>query len=111
MHRALSVSEILAEIFMNLDQLRSSSGLTHSLTRKSLASLALTCTTFHELAMDLLWANMLGLRPLLGCVARLHPVIYDPKTKVSAEYYQQAHRSVLFEFCSILFTFVHSFIR
>ncbi|KAG2115583.1 hypothetical protein BD769DRAFT_1487663 [Suillus cothurnatus] len=87
MHRALSVSEILAEIFMNLDQLRSSSGLTHSLTRKSLASLALTCTTFHELAMDLLWANMLGLRPLLGCVARLHPVIYDPKTKYSWSQY------------------------
>ncbi|KAG1869363.1 hypothetical protein DFJ58DRAFT_765584 [Suillus subalutaceus] len=85
MHRALSVSEILVEIFINLDQLPSSSGVgwTHSLTQKSLASLARTCTTFHELAMDLLWATMPGLRPLFGCVTRLHPVIYDPTTKYS----------------------------
>jgi hypothetical protein len=36
--------------------------------------------------MDLLWADMPGLRPLLGCVTRLNPMIYDPKSKVSAEY-------------------------
>ncbi|KAG2029867.1 hypothetical protein BDR03DRAFT_261822 [Suillus americanus] len=85
MHRALSVSEILVEIFINLDEFPSSPGIgwTRSLIQKSLASLARTCTTFHELAMDLLWANMPGLRPLFGCVTRLHPVVYDPNTKYS----------------------------
>ncbi|KAG1760982.1 hypothetical protein EDD22DRAFT_45623 [Suillus occidentalis] len=85
MHRALFVSEILVEIFVNLNQLPSSTiGWTQSsLTRKSLASLARTCKTFHELAMDLLWAYMPGLRPLFGCVTRLHPMIYDPKSKYS----------------------------
>lgn len=97
MHRALFVSEILVEIFVSLNQLPSSTiGWTQSsLTRKSLASLARTCKTFHEPAMDLLWAYMPGLRPLFGCVTRLHAMIYDPKSKVSAEFCQkQAHRSV-----------------
>lgn len=85
MHRALFVSEILAEIFINLNQLQNSDllGRTQSVTRRSLASLARTCKTFHELAMDLLWANLSGLRPLLGCVTRLHSVIYDPESKYS----------------------------
>ncbi|KAG2137851.1 uncharacterized protein EDB93DRAFT_752308 [Suillus bovinus] len=92
MHRALFVSEILAEIFINLNHLPTSLetlGWTQSVTRKSLASLALTCTTFHELAMDLLWANMLGIRPLLGCVTRLHPLIYDPTSKYSWSQYAE----------------------
>ncbi|KAG1733792.1 hypothetical protein EDB19DRAFT_2026649 [Suillus lakei] len=84
MHRALFVSEVLVEIFINLNQRPSTEiGWTQSLTRKSLAALARTCKTFHELAMDLLWANMPGLRPLLGCVTRLHSMIYDPETKYS----------------------------
>ncbi|KAG1813458.1 hypothetical protein EV424DRAFT_57905 [Suillus variegatus] len=83
MHRALLVSEILVQILINLSQPPGSEvfGWPQSSTHKSLASLALTCTTFHELAMDFLWSNMHGLRPLLGCVARLHSVIYDPKSK------------------------------
>ncbi|KAG1842120.1 hypothetical protein C8R48DRAFT_41887 [Suillus tomentosus] len=84
MHRALLVSEILVEIFVNLNQPPMSEILDWlpSSTRKSFASLALTYTIFHELAMDLLWCNMnmLGLIPLLGCVTRLHSVIYDPKS-------------------------------
>ncbi|KAG1842118.1 hypothetical protein C8R48DRAFT_738078 [Suillus tomentosus] len=83
MHRALLVSEILVQILINLSQPPGSEvfGWARSSTHKSLASLALTCTTFHELAMDFLWSHMHGLRPLLGCVARLHSVIYDPKSK------------------------------
>ncbi|KAG2082843.1 uncharacterized protein F5147DRAFT_208103 [Suillus discolor] len=89
MHRALLVSEILVQIFINLNQPPISETLDwpQSPTRKSLASLALTCTTFHELAMDLLWSNIPGLRPLLGCVTRLHSVIYDPKSKYSWSQY------------------------
>ncbi|KAG2063670.1 hypothetical protein BDR04DRAFT_1111261 [Suillus decipiens] len=85
MHRALFVSEIIVEIFINLNQHPNSEilGWTQSVTRQSLASLARTCKTFHELAMDLLWANLPGLRPLLGCVTRLHSVIYDPESKYS----------------------------
>ncbi|KAG2082842.1 uncharacterized protein F5147DRAFT_783158 [Suillus discolor] len=90
MHRALLVSEILVQILINLSKPPGSEifGWSPSSTRKSLASLALTCTTFHELAMDFLWSNMHGLRPLLGCVTRLHPVIYDPESKYSwSQYY------------------------
>ncbi|KAG2125452.1 hypothetical protein DEU56DRAFT_825168 [Suillus clintonianus] len=83
MHRALFVSEVLLEIFINLNQLPTTEGWTQSLTQRSLAALARTCKTFHEPAMDLLWANMPGLRPLLGCVTRLHSMIYDPETKYS----------------------------
>ncbi|KAG2126530.1 hypothetical protein DEU56DRAFT_891883 [Suillus clintonianus] len=86
MHRALLVSEVLLEIFVYLSQSPSTKvlvGCTESLTRKSLAALARTCKTFHEPAMDLLWANIHGLRPLLGCVPRLHPMIYDTGIKYS----------------------------
>ncbi|OJA16076.1 hypothetical protein AZE42_11627, partial [Rhizopogon vesiculosus] len=34
---------------------------------------------FHDPAMDLLWADMEDLEPLLGCVTRLHPLIYNPE--------------------------------
>ncbi|KAG1810470.1 uncharacterized protein HD556DRAFT_55854 [Suillus plorans] len=89
MHRALLVSEILVQIFIDLSQPLGSEtfGWSLSSTRKSFASLALTCTTFHELAMDFLWSNMHGLRPLLGCVTRLHSAIYDPKSKYSWSQY------------------------
>ncbi|KAG1778347.1 hypothetical protein EV702DRAFT_1278054 [Suillus placidus] len=65
MHQALLVSEILREILAHTDQI----------ARKSTAALAATCKAFHEPAMDLLWAEMYQLEPLLGCVTRLHPLI------------------------------------
>ncbi|OAX35894.1 hypothetical protein K503DRAFT_858337 [Rhizopogon vinicolor AM-OR11-026] len=37
------------------------------------------CKAFHDPAMDLLWADMEDIKPLLGCVTRLHPLIYDPE--------------------------------
>ncbi|KAG1760983.1 hypothetical protein EDD22DRAFT_45755 [Suillus occidentalis] len=43
--------------------------------RKSVAALAITCKLFHEPAMDLLWAELDGIEPLLGCIARLHPIM------------------------------------
>ncbi|OAX33685.1 hypothetical protein K503DRAFT_504255 [Rhizopogon vinicolor AM-OR11-026] len=75
MHRALVVSEILLEIFAYLDPT-----LLLSWPGKrwlSLAALARTCKTFHEPAMNLLWADVNGMPPLLGCVPRLHPLIYN----------------------------------
>ncbi|OAX35233.1 hypothetical protein K503DRAFT_746259 [Rhizopogon vinicolor AM-OR11-026] len=65
MHQALFISEIFLDIVS-----------APSLPRQSLAALARTCKTFHEPAMDALWADMHGIEPLLGCVTRLHPMIY-----------------------------------
>lgn len=77
MHRALVVLDIIQEIFAHL---RSPSSWLHleekRLCWKDLAALARTCKAFHEPAMDLLWKNMHGICPLLGCVPRLHPLIY-----------------------------------
>ncbi|KAG2128137.1 hypothetical protein BD769DRAFT_1775710 [Suillus cothurnatus] len=81
MHQALLVPEILLDIF---DHVNESVDLPSDdppcerlLSLQSLASLATTCKTFHEPAMDLLWANIDELEPLLGCVTRLHPMIYS----------------------------------
>jgi hypothetical protein len=89
MHQALLVPEILLDIF---DHVNESVDLPSDdppcerlLSLQSLASLATTCKTFHEPAMDLLWANIDELEPLLGCVTRLHPMIYSSSAGVSAE--------------------------
>ncbi|KAG2148768.1 hypothetical protein DEU56DRAFT_926316 [Suillus clintonianus] len=74
MHQALLVSEILVEIFMHVDQIPSIGK--NIVARKSLAALATTCKAFHDPAMDFLWATVDDLQPLLGCVTRLHPLIY-----------------------------------
>ncbi|KAG1871576.1 hypothetical protein F4604DRAFT_802946 [Suillus subluteus] len=76
MHRALLVPEILLHIFMCVEQIREPSYAKKPLSRRSLAALATTCKTFYEPAMDFLWADMNMLLPLLGCVTRLHPMIY-----------------------------------
>ncbi|KAG1777990.1 hypothetical protein EV702DRAFT_1099212 [Suillus placidus] len=82
MHRALLVSEILLEVFMHVNKRTlnpyalSLSYPEMSLARKSFAALARTCKRFHESAMDLLWAELDRIEPLLGCVTRLHPILY-----------------------------------
>ncbi|KAG0703080.1 hypothetical protein DFH29DRAFT_465446 [Suillus ampliporus] len=77
MHQALHVSEVLLDIFVHVNQIVDlSSTRERSLSRRSLAALATTCKTFHEPAMDLLWADLVEIEPLLGCVTRLHPSIY-----------------------------------
>ncbi|KAG1873192.1 hypothetical protein F4604DRAFT_778583 [Suillus subluteus] len=82
MHRALLVPEILLEVFMHVNKILDplyaliSSYRDMTLTRKSFAALARTCKPFYEPAMDLLWAELDGIEPLLGCVTRLHPIIY-----------------------------------
>ncbi|KAG1875941.1 hypothetical protein C8R48DRAFT_759391 [Suillus tomentosus] len=75
-HRALLVPDILLVIFEHVNHEKISRW-----SRKSLAALASTCKAFHEPAMDLLWANMDGIEPLLGCVTRLHPIIYGGDKK------------------------------
>ncbi|KAG1815820.1 hypothetical protein EV424DRAFT_1325217 [Suillus variegatus] len=77
MHQALLVPEVLLEIFAYVPPTQTTS------TRKVLAALARTCKIFHEPAMDLLWTKIDGLEPLLGCVARLHPLIYHSGIRVS----------------------------
>ncbi|KAG1744561.1 uncharacterized protein EDB91DRAFT_1080672 [Suillus paluster] len=72
--------EILEDIFVHVNQIRPLL-LSYGeipLGRKSLAALARTCTTFHEPAMNELWADLdeHGIEPLLGCVTRLHPMVY-----------------------------------
>lgn len=79
-HRALLVPDILLVIFEHVNHEKISRW-----SRKSLAALASTCKAFHEPAMDLLWANMDGIEPLLGCVTRLHPMIYGGDKKVSMD--------------------------
>ncbi|KAG1789978.1 uncharacterized protein HD556DRAFT_754144 [Suillus plorans] len=75
MHQALLVPEVLLEIFVYVNTIPSTS------TQKLLAALARTCKIFHEPAMDLLWTEIHGLEPLLGCVARLYPLIYRSGTR------------------------------
>ncbi|OJA11046.1 hypothetical protein AZE42_07186, partial [Rhizopogon vesiculosus] len=72
MHQALFVEDILVEIFSHLKGVSSS-------TPWCFAALARICKAFYDPAMDLLWADMEDLEPLLGCVTRLHPLIYGPK--------------------------------
>jgi hypothetical protein len=56
------------------------------LAQKSMVALATTCRTFHEPAMDFLWTDLDGIEPLLGCVTRLHAVIYPIGTKVGSDW-------------------------
>lgn len=90
MHQALLVPEILLDIFAHVNESADlpydDSPCERSLSRQSLASLATTCKAFHEPAMDLLWANIDELEPLLGCVTRLHPMIYRSDAGVSAHW-------------------------
>ncbi|KAG1806258.1 hypothetical protein EV424DRAFT_251994 [Suillus variegatus] len=72
MHQALLVPEVILEIFAYVNIIPS----TQTSTQKLFAGLARTCKIFHEPAMDLLWVEIHELEPLLGCVARLHPLIY-----------------------------------
>ncbi|KAG1894154.1 uncharacterized protein F5891DRAFT_1281745 [Suillus fuscotomentosus] len=72
MHQALLVPEVLLEIFAYVK----------TSTQKLFAALARTCKIFHEPAMDLLWTEIHGLEPLLGCVTRLHPLIYRRGTRL-----------------------------
>ncbi|KAG1764483.1 hypothetical protein EV702DRAFT_1154093, partial [Suillus placidus] len=84
MHRALLIPEVLLDICTHLKQIGQPSYAyaEKPLYRRSLAVLATTCKTFYEPAMDFLWADMNTLLPLLGCVTRLHPMIY-PRAQMS----------------------------
>ncbi|KAG1783377.1 hypothetical protein EV702DRAFT_1061782 [Suillus placidus] len=83
MHQALLVPEVLLDIFAHVKQIGEPSYayVEKPLSRRSLAALATTCKTFYEPAMDFLWADMNTLLPLLGCVTRLHPMIYSSAQK------------------------------
>ncbi|KAG1747235.1 uncharacterized protein EDB91DRAFT_75817 [Suillus paluster] len=88
MHRALLISEVLLDIFTHFNQIASSSAELSPTSLKSLEALATcarTCKTFHEPATDWLWANMDGIEPLLGCVPRLHQMIYVGDANASAD--------------------------
>jgi hypothetical protein len=82
MHQALLVPEVLLEIFAHVNDTESCSTLISS--QKHLAALAETCKTFYEPAMEFLWAEINELEPLLGCVTRLHPLVYRSGIEVSA---------------------------
>ncbi|KIK36793.1 hypothetical protein CY34DRAFT_16145 [Suillus luteus UH-Slu-Lm8-n1] len=78
MHRALLISEVLSEIFAHVNE---DLGPRLAGKKPSLEALARTCKAFHEPAMDLLWADLDGITPLLGCVPRLHRLIYPSGSK------------------------------
>ncbi|KAG0695751.1 hypothetical protein DFH29DRAFT_879818 [Suillus ampliporus] len=83
MHHALLVSDVLLDIFAHVNQdVDTSSTHEMTLSRQSLAALAVTCKTFHDPVMDLLWADIVEIEPLLGCVTRLHPIIYHNDKKI-----------------------------
>lgn len=93
MHQALLIPEVFLEIIAHVNQTQNpSSTAEKALARKSIAALATTCKTFHEPAMDLLWSKVDQLEPLLGCVTRLHPLIYHSGSRVSP----QQSRALLF---------------
>lgn len=84
MHQALLIPELLPEIFKFLhvslhEKTTFGPHIWYAVpnSRKCLAALARTCKAFHEPAMDLLWSEIDVLESLLGCVPRLHPLIYD----------------------------------
>ncbi|KAG2096344.1 uncharacterized protein F5147DRAFT_656650 [Suillus discolor] len=92
MHQALLVPEVLLEIFAYVNTIPSTTwqkterfGYVNTIPptqiTSTLAALARTCKIFHEPVMDLLWIEIHGLEPLLGCVARLHPLIYRRGTR------------------------------
>jgi len=62
-HVCFFPTEIILYIFalVGEDKLRHGS-------RPTLAALARTCRTFKEPALDLLWANITGFKPLLSCL-------------------------------------------
>ncbi|KAG1828004.1 hypothetical protein EV424DRAFT_576517 [Suillus variegatus] len=76
MHQALLVPEVLLEIFAYVNTIPSTETTS---PQKLLAALARTCKIFYEPAMDLLWTEIHELEPLLGCVTRLHPLIYPSR--------------------------------
>lgn len=80
MHQALLVPEIIMNIF---EHAKMGVHAKKPLSQKALAALATTCKIFYEPAMDLLWSDIDGLLPLLGCITRLQPMIY-PTAEVSA---------------------------
>ncbi|KAG1733818.1 hypothetical protein EDB19DRAFT_2041102 [Suillus lakei] len=85
MHQALLVSEVLSEIFSHLDE---NLGQYPAVKEPSLEALARTCKTFHEPAMRLLWATLNGITPLLGCVPRLHQLMYRSNSRHTEDWYR-----------------------
>lgn len=81
MHQALLVPEVILKIFAHVKQIKDPLYTSTPLYRQCLAALATTCKTFYEPAMDFLWADMNSLLPPLGCVTRLHPMIYPSAKK------------------------------
>lgn len=76
MHQALLVPEVLLEIFAHVNDMESESCTTPRSTQKNFAALAVTCKAFYEPTTEFLWAEINQLEPLLGCVTRLHPLVY-----------------------------------
>ncbi|KAG1830691.1 hypothetical protein DFJ58DRAFT_873775 [Suillus subalutaceus] len=80
MHQALLIPEVLLEIFVHVTEtilkpFGPAGNIVILLYRESLAALATTCKAFHDPAMDLLWGEI-DIESLLGCVTRLHPLMY-----------------------------------
>jgi hypothetical protein len=62
-HVCLFPTEIILYIFALADEDKLRDG-----SRPTLAALARTCRTFKEPALDLLWENITGFKPLFSCL-------------------------------------------
>ncbi len=66
MHRCFSIAEVLREIVAFL-RAHSEANL-GSEGFATIASLAVTCRTFYEIASDELWGKLFGITPLVKCL-------------------------------------------
>ena len=65
MHRALHIQEILIHIFSFYS---AGWGLLYHDANSYLVALARTCKTFKEPALDMIWAELSNLTPLVRCL-------------------------------------------
>ncbi|KAG1746709.1 uncharacterized protein EDB91DRAFT_1118444 [Suillus paluster] len=70
MHRALQLDDIIYILFRHVNELKPSTkySVLGDVGRKTLATLARTCRTFHEPALDVLWGDLYFPHPLVECL-------------------------------------------
>ncbi|KAH0827379.1 hypothetical protein J3R83DRAFT_4032 [Lanmaoa asiatica] len=81
MHHALRLEEILLNIFGHCYPPSPTSRQRASRATADLASLARTCRTFKEPALDVLWTELVNLSPLARCLPEASHRIYTGDTK------------------------------
>jgi len=94
MHHALYIEEILLNVFNYCDHPRYREGQPH------FAALARTCKTFKGPALDMIWAELDDLTPLVRCL----PEALWVESEGVGQSRSYVLRWMLIEFCAGLFT-------